>query len=627
MKLKSIALVLFALAILPSQALAYSAVHYTKPTSVLPNGSVVVSKTGMGGQALYSCSGPKWKCSKQLTAAPLPHENLAGLTYTASANNKVYLGKTGAESTTQYWILSADTNYSKTLSAYKTPSTQMRLNSTGDKALFILPDGYAEVVSTSSGTVLSRTALPGPAGEVFYLAFSPTGKYAAYMQQSPGIFHDRGYVLLEFSQITGKSTVWTQSVAVRDLLYFQNKIFDFDPAEQTLYFMNDQDGFAEVYGVSLTQPITAKEASKVGYKLNFTDGESSYFTVDNNYIYVTANTVSSPTVWNLYKYNKNTKSRAQKIADGVSPYVPFILTGQDSIAFQQYGKNPGSAAVLNIQTGKAKALNVSATQPKISEYEQIKSGPYVVTLGKPSGFKKGSNAPVVVWLHGGPYRQVSLGMNPADTYGRFDYMLEQLRKNGAVIAKADFPGSSAYGTNSYQSLQGQVGKIDVDSVMKTVSIIKQKTGATKIYLMGISYGGYLGLKTAVEYPTHFSGVIAISPVTDWSTTLLEATEPSAQFFNGLPNASNANLYKQADIHSKATNLKNMKVLLSVGEKDVVADPKTQAEILAGLLKQNNASYEWLSFAEEGHVFNNVNNLQQLCTSSLNMVIGSSKKCR
>ncbi len=42
---------------------------------------------------------------------------------------------------------------------------------------------------------------------------------------------------------------------------------------------------------------------------------------------------------------------------------------------------------------------------------------------------------LLIWLHGGPYRQTSYGYHPFHSYGIYDSILELLRKDNTNIPK------------------------------------------------------------------------------------------------------------------------------------------------------------------------------------------------
>jgi dipeptidyl aminopeptidase/acylaminoacyl peptidase len=208
----------------------------------------------------------------------------------------------------------------------------------------------------------------------------------------------------------------------------------------------------------------------------------------------------------------------------------------------------------------------------------------------------------VIWLHGGPYRQTSLGYHPYYSYGVYDWMLEGLRASGVVVLKLDYSGSFGYGRPFAESLQNNVGVKDVKDVLSALTSLKAKYNLSETHLMGVSYGGYLALRSLVEKPTSFASAIVINGVSDWLT--LVNNNPSTIFaadFKGPLTVANEAIYDRASIWGKIPSLTTQKVVLlhSTADSEISFSQSTKVE---GILKSAGKNVELIRLEGDDHVF-------------------------
>lgn len=114
---------------------------------------------------------------------------------------------------------------------------------------------------------------------------------------------------------------------------------------------------------------------------------------------------------------------------------------------------------------------------------------------------------VAVYLHGGPHSRYS-----AEDDG---YVRELLRR-GYAVAAVDYRGSKGHGKAFEDALKGDIGNRDVEDVLAVVPALRRNVlfDASKIYLFGESYGGYLALMTATDPRNVFAAAASASGPTD-----------------------------------------------------------------------------------------------------------------
>lgn len=116
---------------------------------------------------------------------------------------------------------------------------------------------------------------------------------------------------------------------------------------------------------------------------------------------------------------------------------------------------------------------------------------------------KGENdqAPVLLFLHGGPGNSV---MNYADRF------TGELQKHFIVVHWDQRESEQTAILN--KSKDPLTVSLFINDAIELIQILSSKFSQKKIYLMGHSWGGYLGLRVAAERPDMLHGYFAISPM-------------------------------------------------------------------------------------------------------------------
>ncbi|MCS7201075.1 MAG: alpha/beta fold hydrolase [Patescibacteria group bacterium] len=324
-------------------------------------------------------------------------------------------------------------------------------------------------------------------------------------------------------------------------------------------------------------------------------------------IYFIAN-LEEPLEWNLYEFNPYSKE-LKKIIERVV-YEFKLINIKNFLIAKISGQLPPKIILINLDNFQVENLDLNLAEEKIETGEIVKVENIYSVLLKP---EEEGETDLIVWLHGGPMRQTSLGYHPYLSYGIYDYILEQLRKDGKMIVKIDYVGSWGYGKDFQEKLKNNIGNLDVQSVLTVVNKLRENYKFKNIYLMGNSYGGYLALKVLYEQPEIFTGAISINGVTDWWTLIGE--RPSSVFrfyFSGSPNKNNKFLYDQASIYLEPARFRNKKILLIYGANDKTIPP-SQSKMF--YLKYNDiANIQLKSYENEGHMIVREENLKDLLST-------------
>ncbi|HEY5587429.1 MAG TPA: alpha/beta fold hydrolase [Candidatus Paceibacterota bacterium] len=401
-----------------------------------------------------------------------------------------------------------------------------------------------------------------------------------------------------------------------NLLDEQPHISRFAQDDSTLTYMSDRSGFASLYSLSL------KNLSNKNFQgTQITSGVSvgDFIYADSKTILYVANTKSDPYNWVLYSYNLTTKKKNILVENLV--YDTILHQSGNSIIFTKLTplgtlpvvitdfKEGGEKEFTGLSPSPLDTKSITYTYKNINSLNTVE----MKNINTDTTIKHS----LIVWLHGGPYRQGSYIRHPYISYGVYDWILEEAVSKGAYVLKIDYPGSYGSGRTFTQSIKNQVGKIDINSVMNAITIYKKTHEINNTYVIGNSYGGYLALKFMTSYPDKIDGGLSINGVTDWGS-LLNYYKNSIfnTFFNGIPSSINKKLFAQALI---LNNIKNIKNPLYIIQGDIDSTiPKSQALLLKKALDDTHKISTLTIIADENHVFLKNSSINTICKSLFEM---------
>lgn len=386
---------------------------------------------------------------------------------------------------------------------------------------------------------------------------------------------------------------------------------EFSQNEKYATFMDDRDDYQTVYISALDNQVN--KVSRV-FKDNFTVEDYLWF---KNDLYVVGNTKDNPYQWVLYRYNP-LANKISIVAENIS-YGDFIRPiGNHSLSFLVIeGKNT-HVALYNPKNNEVSVIKPVADAPasnkltrSIVEFDEGVKG----VLYEP---KKPDDKPeLFVWLHGGPMRQTSFGYHSYLSYAVYDEFLERLSESGAYVLKLDYAGSYGHGKKFKDQLINKLGDIDVKQVTEAARDIQKEYDIDDIYLVGNSYGGYLGPKVLIEDDRTFNGAIAINGVFDWFDLLERIpSSPFKKYFKGLADLDdlekNFELYKQASVVKELPDLNKYRDLVLVYGEDDATVPTWQTREFFYLAESLGKNVDLLKLEDEGHIIKQRESLNKMC---------------
>lgn len=458
----------------------------------------------------------------------------------------------------------------------------------------------------------TQVFLFGPGGEVarFNIAGEKLGTYSLSMTEFPfRTISPSGTFLSAYSYSEEEHVIWNFNTGEEIRIPGQKASFvEFSMDDRYAAFTDDKEGFEVLYMLDLlkrpheAERIFGEDFTVIDYLFH---GDSLYYVSNESGAYD----------WSLFRYDPATGEK-DLVAEDVS-YNDYIRRVSSRLAFLTHeGKNT-NVSLYDPTTGEVETIEPLKPSPTPDGIRRslMRFGDNQGVLLRPEQGRK-ETGDLFIWLHGGPQRQASPAYHSYLSYAVYDELLDRLALGGAMVLKLDYPGSWGYGKKFIDSLNENIGQIDVDAIVEATKEIHKKRHAQNTYLIGNSYGGYLALRTLAEEPDLYKGAIGINGVYDWFTLISRIpSSPFRNLFNGTPDlispANNSNLYRQASIITKLNNLEDKNVLLVLGEKDSTV-PTWQTKEFYYLAEALGVNTELLIFPEEDHILRDRETLDTLC---------------
>lgn len=203
-------------------------------------------------------------------------------------------------------------------------------------------------------------------------------------------------------------------------------------------------------------------------------------------------------------------------------------------------------------------------------------------------------APLVVMPHGGPHGiRDSWDWNP---------WVQALAQHGYAVLQVNFRGSGGYGYAHEAAGYRNWGKLMQDDLTDAVrwTIDRGIADATRICIMGASYGGYAALMSVVREPDLYRCAIGLAGVYDLASHAKDsdiAMRPTGRQY--LEEVLGDDAMKRAQSPLTFVDRLKVPVLIAHGTADKRV-PFNQAKLLREALDRHDKPYEWLAYNGEEH---------------------------
>jgi len=369
-------------------------------------------------------------------------------------------------------------------------------------------------------------------------------------------------------------------------------------ATNRILFYSEHTGWNHIYSMnpdgSDLKDITPGNQSEVE---NFTldaAGQNIYF--DGN-----KDDIDRRHIWKSSVMNGN--PTAITLGDGIEMYPAF--GGTQLYCFRSTINQPMALARIDELKKATVVLNVMVKAPAYSAQSFIKPEQVIFKAAdgttihgqlfidrKTTGKRAG-----IVYMHGGPQRQMLLGYHYMDYYSG-DYSFNQFMANsGYAVIAVNYRCGIGYGKNfRLEKNQGPRGASEYQDVVAAAKFLQTlpEVEPSKIGLWGGSYGGYLTAMGLSRNPEIFKAGVDLHGVHDWSFDAQDATNGWGLGKNDMDLARSSS--PVADL-SKWT----APVLFIHGDDDRNVQFQQTTDLVTKL-REKNVPLELLVFPDEVHGF-------------------------
>ncbi len=221
--------------------------------------------------------------------------------------------------------------------------------------------------------------------------------------------------------------------------------------------------------------------------------------------------------------------------------APEVLTPGAGLEWSPQVLGDGSIAMITATAQRPPLVAIlaqGAREPKLLGAERIPADfpasqlvtPTQVIVRAPDGtpvhaqlFVRGGGAarkPAVIFVHGGPPRQMLLGWNYSDYYSNSYATNQYLASKGFAVLSVNYRLGIGYGYEFHQPANGGArGAVEYQDVKAAAGWLAAQPGidAKRIGIYGGSYGGFLTALALARDSRLFAAGVDIHGVHDWTT--------------------------------------------------------------------------------------------------------------
>lgn len=291
---------------------------------------------------------------------------------------------------------------------------------------------------------------------------------------------------------------------------------------------------------------------------------------------------------------------------------PVILGDGITVAFlRSNARIPAHAAV--VETGKpvtdfmAEGLPPDFPAASLVEPESVllpeRAGiaAHAQVFLPPAG-AGGAKHPALVFMHGGPIRQMLVGWHYMDYYSNAYALNQYLASRGYVVLALNYRAGIGYGLDFREaSHEGSEGASEYNDVLAAADYLRSRADvdATRIGLWGGSYGGYLTALGLARNSNLFAAGVDLHGVHDWHHWTLGERDEHPLYGLDAPPALLATAFASSPLSSISSW--RSPVLLIHGDDDHNV-AFSESVRLAEALRAQGVEYSVLVLPDEIHGF-------------------------
>jgi len=416
-----------------------------------------------------------------------------------------------------------------------------------------LRSGKLKYLTDESLILTEVTTISGSESiSVFQPAFSPDGRYLAYVSDASGWWQIYLYNLDTdaHSPLTSDASDYGLPAWVQGL-----RTYSFSPDSRHIFCIRSQAGVNSLWKIT----IASGESERIPLPEIYTELRQIAVSPNSDQITLIASGAGTPQRVITYSQKAGihvlARSRDEALApSSYSTLQPITWQGMDSQTVYGLFYEPHN--------------------------------PMFKGIGKP---------PLIVNIHGGPTGQRGAA---------FNIQAQFFTSRGYAYLDVNYRGSTGYGRPYWEALKGNWGIFDVqDAVSGANHLVEQgKVDNNRLVIMGGSAGGFTVLKALEDYPGFFKAGICLYGVANQFTLVADTHKFEAHYsdtlLGALPDASD--LYYERSPIFHADKIQDP-IAVFQGEEDKVV-PRSQSDEIVLSLKNRGIPHEYHLYPGEGHGF-------------------------
>jgi len=382
--------------------------------------------------------------------------------------------------------------------------------------------------------------------------WSPDGRRLAFIRQPA---QSREFTLLSGEDVPNPWSIWVADVTTGDVrMVWQSRP---DPlgslptlvgedilqwgADDRLVFASEEDGWLHMYSVP------ASGGTPTRLTTGACEVETMTLTPDRRELIVSSNCedLDRRHLWRVPVTGG--RPRALTTGDGIE-WSPVVLSSGRWLAYlRSDARQPAMPYVRPLDGGPARMLASEALPKDFPAAELVVPEPVIVQapdglaihcqIFRPRDIRPGERRPAVLFLHGGPVRQMLLGWHNREYYHRAYALNQYLASRGYIVLSVNFRSGIGYGRAFRMAKdRGPRGASEYQDVVAAAEYLRSRPDVDpgRIGLWGGSYGGYLTALGLARNSDLFAAGVDLHGVHDWSKFLArsaarrgEAPDPEA----------------------------------------------------------------------------------------------------
>ncbi len=381
----------------------------------------------------------------------------------------------------------------------------------------------------------------------------------------------------------------------------------FSPDGRYLAYISDRDGWWHLYALDLNSGETVQLTEgdfEVGGPAWVQGVRSFGWKPDSSGLYALANRAGEMDLLDV------TLDEGFATVDGLSEYTYFtqLAVSDDATvaAIASSSRVPARVVTWSPEQGVQVARRSSAERLAPDElaamepvsWKASSAGEAIEVFGNyypPTNprFDSKGKPPAIIMVHGGPTSQ---------RMARFEAGNQFFASRGFAVLDVNYRGSTGYGREYRDALRGQWGVFDVEDAVSAAHFLAKEGLADpeRIVVMGGSAGGYTVLQSLVTHPGTFAAGISMYGISNLFALAMETHKFESHYNDMLVGV----LPEASDVFRERSPLFNAEriedpVAVFQGAQDKVV-PKNQADAIVETLRARGVAHTYQVYEEEGH---------------------------